>query len=140
MHVIGVDPGSKRVGVAIGHTSTGVATPYEVWPRRGTPSIAERLRACVAEWEAERVVVGLPRSLDGGEGPAVRAARALVDELRAELDVPVEEHDERFSTVSAQSSLHRSGLDTRRSREVVDAVAAAVILQSWLDAQRAPTS
>lgn len=135
MRVIGIDPGTKRVGVAIGHTGTGVATPYEVWPRNGGVPIAARLADCVAEWEAERVVVGLPRSLDGSEQAAATAARALVAELREAVDVPVELHDERFTTRTAQQSLHRGGLDTRKSRSVIDAVAAAVILQSWLDAR-----
>ncbi|HET8930047.1 MAG TPA: Holliday junction resolvase RuvX [Acidimicrobiales bacterium] len=136
MRVIGIDPGARRVGVAIGHTATGVATPYEVWPRREGKSLADRLRDCVAEWDAERVVMGLPRSLDGTEGPAARAARELAAELSRAVGVPVELHDERFSTVTAQASLHQGGLDTRRSRKIVDAVAASVILQSWLDAQR----
>jgi len=133
---VGIDPGTRRVGVAIGHTGTGIATPYEVWPRRGEPSLVTRLRACVAEWEAERVVMGLPRGLDGSDGPAAQAARGLAAELEAGVGVPVELHDERFSTVTAQASLQRGGLDTRRSRKVVDAVAAAVILQSWLDTDR----
>lgn len=139
MHVVGIDPGARRVGVAIGHTTTGVATPYEVWPRRGGRPLAQRLRDCVAEWDAERVVVGLPRSLDGTEGPAAHAARALAAELADALDVPVELHDERFSTVTAQASLHEGGLGTRRSRKVVDAVAASVILQSWLDGREGRT-
>lgn len=136
MHVVGIDPGTRRVGVAIGHTATAVATPYEVWPRHGGKPLVHRLRECVAEWEAERVVVGLPRSLDGTEGPAARAARALAADFAAALRIPVELHDERFSTVTAQASLHEGGLDTRRSRKVVDAVAASVILQSWLDEHR----
>lgn len=136
MHVVGIDPGARRVGVAIGHTGTGIATPYEVWPRREGRPLADRLRDCIAEWEAERVVIGLPRSLDGTEGPAARAARELAAELSDAVGVPVELHDERFSTVTAQASLHQGGLDTRRSRKVVDAVAASVILQSWLDGHR----
>ncbi len=133
---MGIDPGTKRVGVAIGHTTTGVATPYEVWPRREGPALEVRLRACVAEWDAELIVMGLPRGLDGADGPAAQAARALAAELERAVGVPVELHDERFSTVTAQAALHRGGLDTRRSRKVVDAVAASVILQSWLDARQ----
>ena len=136
MRVIGIDPGSTRVGVALGHIETGLATPYEVWPRHGHPTLEARLAECVTEWEATRVVMGLPRSLDGSDGPAACAARELATSLRAALDVPVELHDERFSTVSAQASLHAGGLDERRSRKVVDAVAASVILQSWLDAHQ----
>lgn len=133
MRVIGIDPGTARVGIALGHTGTGVATPYEVWPREEAGRLAVRLQACIDEWEAELVVMGLPRSLDGSEGPSAVAARRLAGELASSVTVPVELHDERLSTVTAQASLHRGGLDERRSRKVVDAVAAAVILQSWLD-------
>lgn len=136
MRVIGLDLGSSRVGVAVGDTETGVATAYQVWPRRDGAPLGRRLRDCVAEWEAERVVVGLPRSLDGTDGPAAESARSVALELEAQAGVPVELHDERFSTVTAQDALHRGGLDTRRGRAVIDAVAAAVILQSWLDARR----
>lgn len=135
MRVIGLDLGSRRVGVAVGDTATGVATAYEVWPRRDAIPLEKRLSDCVAEWEAERVVVGLPRSLDGSDGPAATAVRALAAQLAAAVGVEVELHDERFSTVTAQDALHRGGLDTRRSRKVIDAVAAAVILQGWLDAR-----
>lgn len=137
MHVVGIDLGSRRVGVAIGHTDVGVATPYEVWPRQGRPSLAERLRDCVSEWEAERVVIGLPRSLDGTDGLAATKARQVADDLARAVGVPIDLHDERFSTVTAQASLHSGGVDTRRGRKVVDSVAAAVILQSWFDARRA---
>lgn len=135
MRVVGIDPGSRRVGIAIGHTGTGVATPYEVWQRRDATPLTDRVRALVQEWEAACVVVGLPRSLDGSVGPAARAAEELAAELDEALEVPVELHDERFSTVTAQEALHRGGIDTRRGRKVVDAVAASVILQSWLDAR-----
>ncbi len=138
MRVIGIDPGSRRVGVAVGDTATGVATAYEVWPNDGVGDLVRRLRDCVDEWEAERVVVGLPRSLDGTDGPAAAAARALAAEVGDRVGVPVELHDERFSTVTAQDALHRGGLDTKRSRKVIDAVAASVILQGWLDARGGP--
>lgn len=136
MYVIGIDPGSKRVGVAIGNTSTGVATPYEVWSRHDGTPLDRRLRDCIDEWDAGLVVVGLPRSLDGSEGPAAASARRLVEDLRGVVGVPIELHDERFSTVTAQASLRGGGVDTRSGRKVVDAVAASVILQSWFDSQR----
>lgn len=134
MHIVGIDPGSERIGVAIGHTDVGVATPYEVWPRHGDIPVVRRLRDCVTEWEAERVVVGLPRSLDGTEGPSARSAREFVAELEHGVDVPFEFYDERFSTTTATESLRRGGVNSKRGRNVVDAVAAAVILQGWFDA------
>jgi putative Holliday junction resolvase len=83
------------------------------------------------------VVVGMPFSLDGTEGPAVRRTRREVEELERALSVPIETYDERLTTVTAERSLMGAELDGRRRREVVDKVAAAVMLQSWLDHRRA---
>ncbi len=82
------------------------------------------------------VVVGLPLSLDGTVGPAARAVLQEVKALRKRVAVAVVTHDERLSTVTATSSLQAHGVDARRGRSVVDQVAAAIILQSWLDGQR----
>ena len=88
----------------------------------------------VAEEEAEVVVVGLPRSLDGSTGPAAAAAQREADELADVLPVPVVTHDERFTTVTAHQQLRAAGVDGRRRRQIVDQQAAVVLLQSWLDA------
>ncbi len=136
MRALGIDLGSKRVGIAVGDTDIGVATPSDVLERDPARPLEARLGELVEQWEVEVVVVGLPRSLDGSQGPAERRARDEAEVLASSLDVPVELHDERLSTVTAQSSLHAAGVDTRRGRKVVDAVAASVILQSWLDVHR----
>lgn len=135
MRVLGIDLGSKRVGVAVGDTDTGLATPAETLRRAGADRAKDRraLAALVREWEAERVIVGLPLSLDGSDGPAATAARAEAVELEAALGVPVELHDERLSTITAHHALREAGVSGRRRREVVDAMAATVILQDWLD-------
>lgn len=137
MRVLGVDLGSARIGLAVGDTATGVATPAEVLVRRGADREADRraLRACVDEWEAEMVVIGLPLSLDGSDGPAAVAARAEAEVLAGVLGVPVHLHDERLSTVTAHHALREAGMSSRKRRGVVDAMAASVILQSWLDTQ-----
>jgi putative Holliday junction resolvase len=90
----------------------------------------------VAETEAEVVVVGLPLSMDGSIGPAARRTHKELTQLERSLAVPVESYDERLSTVAANRSLQSAGLDTVRSRQHVDEVAAAVILQAWLDHRR----
>ncbi len=89
----------------------------------------------VAEVGAEVVVIGLPTSLDGGEGPAAVGVRAEAGEIAAALDVPVVLHDERYTTVSAERILSEQGVRGPARRKVIDKVAAAVILQSWLDAR-----
>jgi putative holliday junction resolvase len=94
----------------------------------------------VAELGVERVIVGLPLSLDGGTGPAARAAIDEASQLRAVLDVPVELHDERLTTVEAGHSLLAMNVKGGARRKVVDQVAAAVLLQSWLDSQAVRSS
>lgn len=133
MRAIGVDLGTKRVGVAI--SSGTLATPYEVLDRSGDRRRDHgRINDLVHEAGAEVVVVGLPLSLDGSVGPAAQRAMDEVDELAAALDVPVRTWDERLSTVTAERSLTDQNMGARARRRVVDKVAAAVILQSWLDA------
>lgn len=136
VRVLGVDLGTKRVGVAVGDTEVRVATPVSVLERtRDIAADRRSLAGLVREWEAEKVIVGLPRSLDGSEGPAAQAARVEADELAKVIGVPVVLHDERLTTVSAHSALAEAGLTSRDRRSVVDASAAAVILQDWLDRQ-----
>ncbi len=134
MRVVGVDLGSKRIGVAVSDPSGTVATPHSVVHRTGSHTSDHRaIIAVVDEYEAELLVVGLPRSLDGSLGPAAKAALAEVDELAGALDVPVETVDERLTTVSADRALRASNVKGEARRQVVDKVAAAILLQSWLD-------
>lgn len=130
--MLGIDLGSKRIGVAV--SAGTLATPYEVIQRSGDTARDHReVARLVAEAEAVRVVVGLPLSLDGSVGPAAEAALAEVDELADALDVPVETFDERLTTVSADRDLMAMKMKAAARRRVVDKVAAAVMLQAWLD-------
>ncbi|MEO8694087.1 MAG: Holliday junction resolvase RuvX [Acidimicrobiales bacterium] len=134
---IGLDLGSKRIGVAVSDSDRTVATPIEVLTRsRDVARDRLRIRAIVEEWEATAVVVGLPLSLSGQVGPAAKAALAEVEALRATLPVGVETYDERLSTVTAERSLMEQSLRAPARRRVVDKVAAAVMLQAWLDRGR----
>jgi len=130
--VLGLDLGSRRIGVAI--SSGTVATPHTVVERatdRATDHAA--IAKLVEELEADRVVVGLPLSLDGKMGPAATAAAEEAGVLGDVLGVPVETYDERLTTVTADRSLSSLGLRGQARRRVVDKVAAAVMLQAWLD-------
>jgi putative holliday junction resolvase len=139
MRAIGLDLGSKRIGVALCDSAGTLATPYEVVARTGDRAREHgRIGALVEEAGAEVVVVGLPLSLDGTTGPAARDALDEVEQLRAALPVPVVTHDERLTTVTAERHLAAQGLRGPARRKVIDKVAAAVILQSWLDHGRAP--
>jgi putative Holliday junction resolvase len=137
--MLGVDLGTRRIGLACSDRSGTLATPLRVLERTGDVTADHRAIVAAAREEgAERIVVGFPRSLSGREGPAARAVRDEVEQLKAaagaDLDVVV--HDERFSTVSAERSLVAAGRRPAARRRVRDAAAAAVILQSYLEAAR----
>lgn len=132
---IGLDLGERRIGVALSDSAGTLATPYEVLTRSGDPARDRaRLAELLDETGAELIVVGLPLSLDGSRGPAAQRVEAEVEELRAQLGLPIELWDERLSTVEAERRLQAAGVRGRQRRHVVDQVAATVILQSWLDA------
>jgi putative Holliday junction resolvase len=132
LRVVALDLGSRRIGVAV--SAGSLAVPHDTLHRRGDRRADHRAIAdLVAELGADRVVVGLPLSLDGTMGPAARAADQEAAELRALLDVPVETYDERLTTVTAERDLRERGMRAERRRQVVDQLAAAVLLQAWLD-------
>jgi putative pre-16S rRNA nuclease len=132
---LGVDVGDVRIGVARSDPSGLIATPVET-VARGKGDLA-RLRALVEEEGAVEVVVGLPRSLSGGEGPAAAKVREFATALSGVLHpVPVRLCDERLSTVTAESVLRERGKKGQKRRAVVDQAAAVVILQSALDTER----
>ena len=131
--MLGIDLGSKRIGVAV--SAGSMAMPYEVVQRSGDVARDHReIARLVTEAEAERVVVGLPLSLDGSVGRAAQAATHEAAMLRGALSVPVETFDERLTTVSADRDLMAMKMKADARRKVVDKVAAAVMLQAWLDA------
>ena len=135
MRALGLDLGSRRIGVSVSDSAGTVATPVETLERSARPADDYRgIAGLVAEWEAEIVVVGLPLSLDGTTGPAARAVLDEAARLAETVAVPVVTHDERLSTVSAERSLVAQRMAGPARRRVVDQLAAAVILQAWLDA------
>lgn len=138
--MVGVDLGTRRIGVAVSDGTGTLASPRCTIERSGDAAADWRaLAAVVEEAEAVRVVVGLPLSLNGRRGPAAQAAQADADELADVLGprgVTVETFDERLTTVSAARSLRDAGRRGKTHRARIDQSAAAVLLQAWLDAQR----
>ena len=141
MRALGIDLGTKRIGVALSDSDGRLATPYEVVARTGDRARDHRrIAQLAAETDAECLVVGLPLMLDGSAAAAAEAAVAEAEELAQATGLPVETWDERLTTVTADRDLLSQGLDARARRRVVDKVAAAVLLQAWLDHRRnAPT-
>lgn len=134
VRALGIDLGSKRIGVAVsdisGTVASALTTVHRSSSRRHDHAEIAKL---VRDEEAELVVVGLPLSLDGTKGPAARSAETEAGLLASVVGVPVAMYDERFTTVTAERGMLEAGLDARQRRKVVDKVAAAVMLQAWLD-------
>lgn len=124
MRVLALDYGASRTGVAVSDATGILARPVEVIDRAGREAGLERVAALVAEHAAERVVVGLPLTLRGERGRQARETERFVERLRACVSVPVETFDERFTTTLAQQTASGAG---------EDALAAAHLLQGWLD-------
>jgi putative holliday junction resolvase len=125
--VLALDYGSARCGVAVSDPSGTLATPLEPVLRPGTRKGLARVAALVRDLSVERVVVGLPRSLRGGDSGQTRETRSFAGRLQAVVDVPVELYDERFTTALAQQTGGEAALDSR---------AAAVLLDEWLSVRR----
>lgn len=137
MRALGIDLGSKRIGVAVSDRSGTIASPLTVLQRSGsTARDHQAIARLVEEEEAEAVVVGLPLNMNGTRGPAAQAAVKEAKALSTVVAVPVTLFDERRTTVTADAVMMEAGLDAQARRKKVDKVAAAVMLQHWLDAGR----
>lgn len=135
MRVLALDLGSKRIGLAVSDDAQRVATPIGTLERHGDrPRLHREIAELVQEWEAGILLLGLPIALDGSQGPAATAVLVERDELAEVVRVPVVVHDERMTTRIAERSLRERGdLDAKARKQVIDQVAATVILQDWLD-------
>ena len=137
MRALGVDPGSRRIGLALSDEDRIIASPLSTVQVTGREQAAREVAAIVVEHTVTQIVVGHPLRLDGSEGEAARLARWFADRLHALTKVPVELWDERLSSVGAERALRSAGVKAKDQRGKVDRVAAAMLLQSYLDAQRA---
>ncbi|MDT0442786.1 MULTISPECIES: Holliday junction resolvase RuvX [unclassified Streptomyces] len=134
---LAVDVGEARIGVASCDPDGLIATPVETVPGRDAAAAQRRLAELVAEYEPLEVLVGLPRSLGGGEGPAAARVRAFAERLARRIaPVPVRLVDERMSTVSAARGMRASGVSAKKGRPRIDQAAAVVILQAALETER----
>jgi putative Holliday junction resolvase len=136
LRVLAVDPGSKRVGLAVSDPTETIAQPLTTVPAEPADTLAGRLAELARQQEAGRIVVGLPRRLDGSLGPEAKSARQLAAALRAASKLPVELVDERLTTAAAERSLLAGGMRRERRRANIDRVAATLLLQSHLDSKR----
>jgi putative Holliday junction resolvase len=142
MRVLGVDLGSRRIGLAISDLDRNFAFPLDAIASAGMTRDVEALRVLITEREVERVVVGLPLHMDGRAGPEAEAARKFADALAETAGLPVELIDERWTSVEAERALRGDGRKKRarekaRKSGELDSMAASILLRTWLQREAA---
>ncbi len=134
--LLGLDLGTKTIGVAVSDRLLSTATPFETIKRKKFRADADRLMEIIAEREVGGMVLGLPRNMDGSEGPRCQSTRAFARNIDRLTDIPITFWDERLSTVAAEKALLEADTTRKRRAEVIDHVAASYILQGALDRMR----
>ncbi len=133
MRILAIDHGTKRMGIALSDELKMIAQPLEFIPARPFPDFLARLNELLREKEVELVLVGLPRSLSGGNGPAALKVEEFVDALKSAVPVPIKTWDERLTSAQANRLLIEGNVRRRKRKANVDKMAAAILLQSYLD-------
>ncbi|CAM3981746.1 Holliday junction resolvase RuvX [Cohnella lubricantis] len=136
MRIMGLDYGDKRIGVAMSDLFGWTAQGVEVIERKKEGDYLDRIRELVREHEVESIVVGLPKNMNGTIGPRGEICMAFAEELRQTLSMPVHLWDERLTTVAAQRTLLEADVSRRKRKLVVDKMAAAILLQNYLDSRQ----
>ncbi len=131
--LLGLDLGSKTIGIALSDIRCTIATPMEIINRTKFTKDAERLMAIIAEQDVGGMILGLPLNMDGSEGPRCQSTRQFVQNICGKIDIPIALWDERLSTVAVTRTLLEADASRKRRKEVIDKMAAAYILQGALD-------
>ena len=132
--ILGIDFGRARIGLAISDELRLLAHPLETLP--GNKDTAKKIVEIIRERKIDKIVVGVPRHMSGEIGKAAREALEFANKLRAQVPCPVETWDERLTTVAAERALRGAGKKSRKTRNIIDQVAAQMILQGYLDRER----
>ncbi len=133
MRYLALDHGTKRIGVAVSDELKMIAQPLEYIPTEPFDAFLSRLKQLLVEKEVERVFIGMPRNMDGSYGPAAEKVREFIAILKTEIGVPIQMLDERLTSAQANRVLLQGNVRRADRKEKVDAMAAAILLQSYLD-------
>jgi putative Holliday junction resolvase len=133
MRILALDHGTKRIGVAISDETKTIAQPLEYIPAEPFADFLTRLKQLLVEKEVDLVLIGLPRNMDGTYGPAAQKVQAFVAVLRGAITIPIKMWDERLTSSQANRILIQGGVRRDKRKEKVDKMAAAILLQSYLD-------
>ncbi|MFM8778777.1 MAG: Holliday junction resolvase RuvX [Acidimicrobiaceae bacterium] len=134
MRSLGLDLGTRRIGVAMSDSSGVIASPLTVLTRSSTHAQDhKKIQELIDEYEVDCVVVGMPLSMSGKVGPGAKGAQDEINEMESALSVPVYSYDERLTSKTANESMMQANMKAQARRRIVDKIAAAVMLQGWLD-------
>jgi len=133
MRVLGIDPGKKRIGLATGNSELKIATGYKLIKFKSNEQLLSDLKIIITDEEIELIIIGLPINMDGTEGKSAKKSRFLADFINEKLDIAVKLVDERLSTVEATRQIHAADRKIGKSKEIIDILAATLILQTYFD-------
>ncbi len=133
MRILAIDHGSRRIGIAISDELKMIAQPLEYIPAEPFAGFVDRLQQLLDEKEVELVLVGMPRNMDGSYGPAAQKVEQFLEALRGQISVPIKTWDERLTSAQANRILIQGNVRRDKRKEKVDKMAAAILLQSYLD-------
>jgi putative Holliday junction resolvase len=133
MRILALDHGTRRIGVAVSDETKTIAQPLEYIPAEPFADFLARLKKLLVEKEVDLILIGLPRNMDGSYGPAVQKVETFVAVLKTAITVPVKTWDERLTSAQANRILIEGGVRRNKRKEKVDKMAAAILLQSYLD-------
>jgi putative Holliday junction resolvase len=134
MRIMALDPGTKRIGVAVSDETKTIAQPLEWIPAEPFAGFINRLRQLLIEKEVDLVLIGLPRNMNGTYGPAAQKVEVFAATLKNAITVPIKMRDERLTSVQANKMMIQGGVRRDKRKDKVDKMAAALLLQSYLDA------
>ena len=133
MRILALDHGTKRIGVAVSDETKTIAQPLEYIPAEPFADFLARLKKILAEKEVDCILIGMPRNMDGSYGPAAQKVEAFVAVIKSAITVPIKLWDERLTSTMANRALIQGNVRREKRKEKVDAMAAAILLQSYLD-------
>jgi putative holliday junction resolvase len=136
MRILALDHGTKRIGVAVSDETRTIAQPLEYIPAEPFAEFLERLKKILADKEVDCLLIGMPRNMDGSYGPAAQKVEAFIAVLKSAVAVPIKTWDERLTSTMAQRAMIQGNVRRDQRKEKVDALAAAILLQSYLDVAR----
>lgn len=135
MRILGLDVGDKTIGVAISDELGWTAQGLEVIHRKSASYDIERLQDIVINWEVQRIIVGLPKNMNGTIGPRAEKCIVFAEQLEQILKLPVQLWDERLTTIAAERALLEADISRKKRKQVIDKMAAVMILQNFLDSK-----